>query len=198
MLYYLGSAAVFRTIFAMIADKAGDTGTLTHSERVKQGVDIVIEEAKQTNAHIHLVLYGLVEQLLERAIGRPLSSLEQVRIPVEGAPDPDRILCFRLHRHRVAQLFEGTPRRGPAAGLTESSKAVLWSATCLQAKAAEWLVDKILDLFGNAGGPELPPVALMPPSQKVRAGGKCARLRPGAFRGVRVRLMQRLLGGFPL
>jgi hypothetical protein len=88
-LYYLGSAAVFRAIFAMIADESGDTGNLTHSERTKLGTQIATEDAKHANFHIHIVLYGLIEQLLERAIGKPLTSLDQLRIPVQGAPDPD-------------------------------------------------------------------------------------------------------------
>jgi hypothetical protein len=88
-LYYLGSAVVFRAIFAMIADKSGDTSTLTQGERTVRGVNIATEDAKHANYHLHLVLYGLIEQLLERTLGKPLASLDQVRIPVLGAPDPD-------------------------------------------------------------------------------------------------------------
>jgi hypothetical protein len=88
-LYYLGSAAVFRAIFAKIADTSSDTRKLAHSERVARGAQISTEDAKHANYHMHLLLYGLIEQLLERAIGKPLASLDQVRIPVQGAPDPD-------------------------------------------------------------------------------------------------------------
>jgi hypothetical protein len=88
-LYYLGSVTVFRAIFAMIADKSGDTSKETHGERTRRGTQIATEDAKYANYHLHLVLYGLLEQLLERAIGKPLASLDQVRIPVQGAPDPD-------------------------------------------------------------------------------------------------------------
>jgi hypothetical protein len=88
-LYYLGSVVVFRAIFAMIADKSADTSTLTHAERTRRGANIATEDAKHANFHMHLVLYGLIDQLLERALGRPLASLDQVRIPVHGAPDPD-------------------------------------------------------------------------------------------------------------
>jgi hypothetical protein len=90
-LYYLGSASVFRAIFTLIADKSGDTSKLTHGERVARGTSIAMEDAKHANFHMHLLLYGLIEQLLERAVGKPLASLDQVRIPVQGAPDPDTI-----------------------------------------------------------------------------------------------------------
>ena len=82
---------MFRAIFAMIADKSGDTSNPTHGERTNLGAQIAIEDAKHANIHIHKVLYGLIEQLLERAIGKPLMSLDQLRIPVQGAPDPDTI-----------------------------------------------------------------------------------------------------------
>jgi hypothetical protein len=88
-LYYLGSVAVFRAIFSVIADKSGDTSKLTQSERTARGAQIATDDAKYVNYHLHLVLYGLIEQLLERAVGGPLTSLDQVRIPVRGAPDPD-------------------------------------------------------------------------------------------------------------
>jgi hypothetical protein len=73
----------------MIADKSGDSSTLTHAERTRRGVNIATEDAKHANFHMHLVLYGLIEQLLERALRKPLASLDQVRIPVHGAPNPD-------------------------------------------------------------------------------------------------------------
>jgi hypothetical protein len=59
------------------------------AERTLRGVQIATEDAKHANYHLHLVLYGLIEQLLERAVGEPLTSLDQVRIQVRGAPDPD-------------------------------------------------------------------------------------------------------------
>ncbi len=88
-LYYLGTAAVFRAIFAMIADKSGDTGNLTHGARTLRGTQIAPGDVKQTNFHMHLVLHGLIEQLLERAIGKPIHIIDQLRISVQGAPDPD-------------------------------------------------------------------------------------------------------------
>ena len=78
-LYYLGSATVFRAIFAMIADKSSDTSNLTHAERTQRGTQIAINDAKHANVHMHKVLYGLIEQLLERAIGKPLTSLDQFK-----------------------------------------------------------------------------------------------------------------------
>jgi hypothetical protein len=91
-LYYLGSAAVFRAIFTKIADESSDTNNLEHSERVRRGVQISTEDAKHANYHLHLLLYGLIKQLLERAIGKPLTALDHVRIPVQGAPDPDAVM----------------------------------------------------------------------------------------------------------
>jgi hypothetical protein len=82
---------VFRAIFAKIADNSGDTRNLTHAERTQRGAQIATEEAKHANFHMHKVLYGLIEQLLERAVGKPLTLLERFRIPVQGAPDPDEM-----------------------------------------------------------------------------------------------------------
>jgi hypothetical protein len=88
-LYYLGSATVFRAIFAFITDRSEDTSTLTHHERVTRGSSIATEDGKHANIHMHLLLYGLIESLLEQTVGKPLESLSQVRILIQGAPDPD-------------------------------------------------------------------------------------------------------------
>lgn len=90
-LYYLGSSLVFRAVFAMIAKKADPTTVLAHGKLVNEGFRITIEDAKLANWHMHLLLYGLMQHLLEGAVGRPLETLEQVRIPVKGAPDPEVI-----------------------------------------------------------------------------------------------------------
>jgi hypothetical protein len=90
-LYYLGSAAVFRAIFALIAEKAGDSSGLTHGEKTAKGASIAIEDVNHANFHMHQVLYGLIEQLLEKAVGKPLTSLPQHRISIENAPDPDTL-----------------------------------------------------------------------------------------------------------
>ena len=83
-LYYLGSATVFRAIFAFIADRSEDTSTLTHHERVTRGSSIATEDGKDANIHMHLFLYGLIESLLEQTVGKPLESLSQVRILIQG------------------------------------------------------------------------------------------------------------------
>jgi hypothetical protein len=88
-LYYSGSAAVFRAVFTLIADKSGDTSKLTQGERVARGSNIATEDAKHANLHMHQLLFGLIKQLLERAVGKPLASLDKVRIPIQGAPDPE-------------------------------------------------------------------------------------------------------------
>jgi len=90
-LYYLSSAVVFLGIFALIADKAGDTSSLTHDDRTKEGARIATEDAKNANFHMHQLLYGLIDQLLERTVGKPLTSLSQTRIPIRGAPDPEKV-----------------------------------------------------------------------------------------------------------
>lgn len=90
-LYYVGSALVFRTVFAMIADQTRDTAGLAHAERTKEGVRVALEDAAAVNWHMHLLLYGLIHFLLESALAKPLETLDQVRIDVRGAPDPDKV-----------------------------------------------------------------------------------------------------------
>jgi hypothetical protein len=86
--YYLGSVLVFRAAFAAIAYKAIDTSSMDESEQVAAGVKIAQADLNEANVHIHNVLYGLTEMLLEQTIGGPLDDLEQLRIPVAGAPKP--------------------------------------------------------------------------------------------------------------
>jgi hypothetical protein len=90
-LYYVGSAIVFRTAFAMIADRVQDTTGRSHGERTKEGFRITTEDAKIVNWHMHVLLYGLIENLLEEALACSLVTLDQVRINVGGAPDPDNV-----------------------------------------------------------------------------------------------------------
>jgi hypothetical protein len=90
-LYYVGSSLVFRTVFAMIADKVADTTAMDHVDRTNEGFRITIEDSKLANWHMHLVLYGLMRLFLENALDKPLDSLAQVRINVVGAPDPDKV-----------------------------------------------------------------------------------------------------------
>ena len=90
-LYYIGSSLVFRSVFAMIADGAQDTAALTHGERTNLGFRIACEEVRNANLHVHLLLYGLIENLLETTLGKPIHEMEQVRIPIQDAPDPDHV-----------------------------------------------------------------------------------------------------------
>jgi hypothetical protein len=40
---------------------------------------------------MHQVLYGLISSLLEKAVGKPLHTLDQVRINVLDAPLPENV-----------------------------------------------------------------------------------------------------------
>ena len=71
-LYWIGSAVVFGTIFAEIALKANPTNTLTYGERIQDGFNLLHNDVKEANVHLHEVLYGLIKGLLEDALGHPL------------------------------------------------------------------------------------------------------------------------------
>jgi hypothetical protein len=90
-LYFMGSALVFRAAFAMIADRAQQLGGAGHENRVREGMRIAMEDASQANWHMHLLLYGLIEILLEEVLGHPLENLDQVRINVLDAPAPEKV-----------------------------------------------------------------------------------------------------------
>ena len=90
-LYYLGTALVFRTIFTAVADKAQIADGLSHDDRTKAGTGLVTEDAKRANFHMHIVLYGLISYLLENALKVPLEQLDQIRIPIIDAPDPEKV-----------------------------------------------------------------------------------------------------------
>jgi hypothetical protein len=68
-----------------------DTTSMDAGERMKAGVNIVLKELNEANLHVHKVLYGLIDGLLEVAIGKPLETLDQLRISITGAPAPTRI-----------------------------------------------------------------------------------------------------------
>ncbi len=91
MLYYTGSALVFSTVFASIADKATDTNGMTHGERMSEGVNIIHADVNEANLHLHNVLYGLIESLLGKALGKPIRDVEQTRIQVLDAPKPTEV-----------------------------------------------------------------------------------------------------------
>ena len=90
-LYYVGSALVFRTVFSMIADQAMDTAGMSSGEQMAAGVRITHQHVNQANLHLHNVLYGVIAFLMEQAFGKPLVSVEQLRIPVIGAPKPEQV-----------------------------------------------------------------------------------------------------------
>jgi len=90
-LYYLGSALVFRAIFAMIADKAGGAAYGGHNDRTITGLRIAQEDAKNANWHMHMMLYGLILLLMDDVLGQPAGNEQQVRINVLDAPAPERV-----------------------------------------------------------------------------------------------------------
>jgi hypothetical protein len=91
ILYYVGSSLVFRTVFAMVADKAGDTTGMSQIERMKKGVDIAQADVQEVNIHLHAVLYGLISAALTKPEGAPLAETDQLRIPVVDAPRPEMV-----------------------------------------------------------------------------------------------------------
>jgi len=90
-LYYMGSALVFRAIFAMIADKVDGTFNGGHEERVIEGTKIAMEHASKANWHMHMVLYGLIRLLMDDVRGQASENEQQVRINVLDAPAPERV-----------------------------------------------------------------------------------------------------------
>jgi hypothetical protein len=78
-LYYMGSALVFRTAFAMIADTVEGAVNGSHEERVRKGTQIALDDARNANTHMHEVLYGLIELLMDDVLGRPAENEQQVR-----------------------------------------------------------------------------------------------------------------------
>ncbi|UNC14820.1 hypothetical protein FE249_11575 [Acidiphilium multivorum] len=87
-LYYLGSSIVFRTVFAIVADKAGGTSAMSQIERMQKGVDVALTDVQEVNVRLHAVLYGLISAALKKPEGAPLAEIHQLRIPVVDAPPP--------------------------------------------------------------------------------------------------------------
>jgi hypothetical protein len=85
-LYYLGSSLVFRTVFAMIADKSGDTSNMSQIERMKKGVEIALADLNEVNVHFNGVLYGIISAALEAPEIAPLAKPERLLIAVIDAP----------------------------------------------------------------------------------------------------------------
>jgi hypothetical protein len=90
-LYYMGSAVVFRAAFAMVADKAAGVANCTHEQRVHKGTKIALDDASKANWHMHMVLYGLINLLMDDVRGRPAENEQQVRINVLDAPSPELV-----------------------------------------------------------------------------------------------------------
>jgi hypothetical protein len=89
-LYYMGSALVFRAIFAMIADKADGAANGSHEERVSNGTKVALDDVNKANSHMHTLLYGLIQLLMDDVRGQPADE-QQVRINVLDAPSPERV-----------------------------------------------------------------------------------------------------------
>jgi hypothetical protein len=91
-LYWLGSAVVFRTIFAEIAVVANPATSRTYHERVEDGLLLLINDVGDANFHLHQILYGLITVLVEDVLGQPLGSGDLTTI--DGAPTSRQVaLC---------------------------------------------------------------------------------------------------------
>ncbi len=84
----MGSVLVFRAIFAMIADNAPGSANGSHEERTIRGFKIAVEEVNNANFHMHTLLYGLIQLLMDDVLGSPGENEQQVRINVLDAPAP--------------------------------------------------------------------------------------------------------------
>jgi hypothetical protein len=89
-LYRMGSALVFRAIFAMIADNSEGATVDTHEDRVISGASIAQQDVATANTHMHNVLYGLIRLLMED-LGVLTNNEQQVRIDVVNAPAPEHV-----------------------------------------------------------------------------------------------------------
>lgn len=90
--YYTGSTLVFRAVFDLIGKQAPGLENASFEERVHQGAQIALKDVEDANYHLQIVLYGLIEFLLEAMLGTPLATLEHTRIPIENAPDPNTVI----------------------------------------------------------------------------------------------------------
>lgn len=90
-LYYLGSALVFRSLFAEIAAKRAPAPAADHGARVAQGFTILIEDLREANFHLHRFLYALIKALLERAAGGDLDATDMTEFTILNAPAPKKV-----------------------------------------------------------------------------------------------------------
>jgi hypothetical protein len=92
----MGSALMFRAIFAMIADKADGAANGSHEERVIKGTKIALDDASKANWHLHTLLYGLTQLLMDDVRGQPT---ENEQVQCSGRPRARARRHPSLHRH---------------------------------------------------------------------------------------------------
>jgi hypothetical protein len=69
---------------------------------------ITLQHVNEANLHLHTVLYGIIALLMEQAFGKQLEAVEQLRIPIFGAPKPEQVgLPMFLD---IGRRVGGTPR----------------------------------------------------------------------------------------
>jgi hypothetical protein len=90
-LYFLGSSFVFRRLFTTIANNADGASGTPFVDRTAEGFEIANNDVNNVNLHMHQLLYGLIRNMLENSLGKSLDEIEQLRIPVVGAPTPDQV-----------------------------------------------------------------------------------------------------------
>src|SRR5258708_34444270 len=62
-----------------------------HEERVHKGTKIALDDASKANWHMHALLYGLINLLMDDVLGQPAEDQQQVRINVLDAPPPEKV-----------------------------------------------------------------------------------------------------------
>ncbi len=87
-LYYLGSAAGFRAIFTMIADRAKPPTGRSFDERLSDGFGVVVEDVKTANWHQHQLLYGFIKAMMEEAFGDQLCAGPEITT-ITNPPSPE-------------------------------------------------------------------------------------------------------------
>jgi len=90
-LYFLGSSFVFRRLFTTIANNADGATGIPFVDRTAEGFEIANNDVSIVNLHMNQLLYGLIRYMLENSLDKSLDEIEQLCIPVEGAPDPDQV-----------------------------------------------------------------------------------------------------------
>jgi hypothetical protein len=102
-LCWVGFAVVFKTIFAEIAVRAKPTETRTYDQSFADGLQLVFDDVNEANFHLPYVLYGLIEGLLEDALGQPLGA--GIVTTIDGLQASRKItLCPWLDAPHVAAV----------------------------------------------------------------------------------------------